>query len=136
MIFGTGPGTFTSNIGLKDGSVLSEKYGLLELREYFADRSKMGYISGTLTRMTSSALTLLGDIGLIALIIHLILLLLMTHRCWKLSESREFFLAYVFGFLAIGLGVFLETWYWGIELYFLILAYGYAVQIRSREGIN
>jgi hypothetical protein len=121
LLIGTGPGNFTSPIAFDQRKELTEKYGLLELKRYW-DEEYQGP-TGTLTRHTSSALTLLGDLGIPAVLLYITFLtwgILRNFRRRNLSYIH--ILGFTFGAYALGIGMLMDTWFWGLEVFLLILS--------------
>ena len=102
LLFGTGPGTFTSKIALDSNSPLTKKYGLQRMKTYWNEYSKRGQATGTLTRMHSSVLTLFGETGLLGLLISFsILIKIIILMLRNLVHSPTFLFGYVFGCLSL-----------------------------------
>ena len=79
-LLGTGPGTFTSPMAYENSRYLTEKYGLLDLKFYWSEVFKGP--TGTLSTWTSSALTLLGETGVLNTLIIVFLLSWLTWQCY------------------------------------------------------
>jgi hypothetical protein len=117
---GTGPGNYASRLALDSQAPLAAKYGLLELRNYWENVYQGP--TGTMTNFGSSALALVGDVGLLAAIVYVGFLL---HLLWQnfrwAPRSTLCLVAFVMGLYAIALGIFLDTWFWGLEIYMFML---------------
>ena len=134
LLFGTGPGTFTSPIAIDAGSTLSQKYGIQFLQKYFKGFKKSNKPTGTFTRLTSSFLTLLGDSGILSVLLYLIfLIILITAHINLISASLASFMGFVFGSLCFTLGFFMDYWFWGADIFILMLA---CKKVFSRERLG
>ena len=119
-LLGTGPGTFTSPMAYENSRYLTEKYGLLDLKFYWSEVFKGP--TGTLSTWTSSALTLLGETGVLNTLIIVFLLSLLTWQCYiGLKYSSACLIGFILGLYIIPLGAFLDSWSWGYEAMMLML---------------
>ena len=119
-LLGTGPGTFTSPMAYENSRYLTEKYGLLDLKFYWSEVFKGP--TGTLSTWTSSALTLLGETGVLNTLIIVFLLSWLTWQCYiGLKYSPACLIGFILGLYIIPLGAFLDSWSWGYEAMMLML---------------
>ena len=129
MLFGTGPGTFTSPIAFETNSKITFQYGLTEMARYW---SSYGGPTGLLTRSTSSFLTLLGDVGYVVLFLYFIFILrLLIYNYRYVQKSHIAMIGFSMGLYAMVVGLFMDTWFWGIELFILMLATKYISDVRT-----
>ena len=120
---GTGPGTFTSDSAIQSNTLLAKKYvhPVVEWRI-----ENFGSITGTLSRPTSSALTLFGEIGIFGVLLYVGLILYITYLNYKnLNLSYIFLTGFVMGLFVLIVGMFMNVWFWGTELFLLILSTKY-----------
>jgi hypothetical protein len=120
FVVGTGPGTFSSPSAIRSDSYLAHEYGIFDKADYFRDS---GVITGTFTSITSSALTLLGDIGVSGLVIYFLFILSLTYQNFKrISISPVHLIGFIAGVLSLIIGFLLDNWFWGINVFLLVLA--------------
>jgi len=118
IILGSGPGSFTSPIALRSNSNLSLKY----IKPYYLYFSNVA-ITGTFTRVTSSFSTLLGETGILGLFVYIIFIILMLKNVYSKMHSSLICLAGFFaGINCLVLGIIFDFWFWGIDIFLLILA--------------
>ena len=122
-LLGTGPGTFTSESAIESNTLLAKKYvhPVIEWR-----KENFGSKAGTLSRPTSSALTLFGEIGIFGVLLYVGLILYVTYRNYKnLNLSYIFLIGFVMGLYVLIVGMFMNVWFWGTELFLLSLSAKY-----------
>jgi len=123
IFLGTGPGTFTSDSAIESNTLLAKKYvhSVVEWR-----KENFGSRAGTLSRPTSSALTLFGEIGIFGVLLYTALILNITYLNYKnLNYSYIFLMGFVLGLYVLIVGLFMNVWFWGTELFLLILSTKY-----------
>lgn len=119
-LVGTGPGSFTSPMAFSNARYLTEKYGLLAKYLYWTGDHQR--ITGTLTRWTSSALALLGEIGFVGALAYVLVLLTLTWQCLQnVRNSPASLLGFAAGLYVVPVGIFLDSWTWGYEVLLLML---------------
>ena len=133
MLVGTGPGTFTSPTAIDADSPLAHKYGLFEIKAWLEQLTT----TGTLTRLTSSALTLLGDVGVLGAILYILFILLIIYLNYRyIKVSYICFIGFAMGLLSLALGLFLDQWFWGLEIFLAILGVKYAYDLRKKHWLS
>lgn len=133
MLIGTGPGTFTSPTAIDADSPLAYKYGLFEIKASLEQRPS----PGTLSRLTSSALTLLGDIGVVGVILYILFILLIIYLNYRnIKVSYICFIGFAMGLLSLALGLFLDYWFWGLEIFLATLGVKYAYDLRKKYWLS
>jgi len=123
IFLGTGPGTFTSESAIESNTLLAKKY-VQPVMEWRIEN--FGPKGATLARPTSSALTLFGEVGIFGVLLYAGLILYITYRNYKnLNYSYIFLIGFVMGLYVLIVGLFMNVWFWGIELFLLVLSAKY-----------
>jgi hypothetical protein len=138
LVLGTGPGNYASPIAYERRAPLTARYGLLEVYNYWQNVYQGP--TGTFTGFSSSLVTLFGDTGLIAGLSFMALLALGLWQCFSYSTKAPVcLLAFVMGTIAVVIGMFLNTWFWGLEilLFFMGIKHCWDIQTGrlSRPGL-
>ncbi len=117
---GAGPGMFTSSIAIKAGTPMAVKH-ILPFKDFY---ETIWHTTGTFTRSESALSSLLGDVGLIGVILYLSFLIWLTITNYKnRSKHPLFMLGFACGINALVLGIFIDSWFWGLDIYFCALAF-------------
>ena len=133
IFVGTGPGTFTSPTAIDADSPLAHKYGLFEIKAWLDQKPT----TGTLSRLTSSTLTLLGDVGVLGLILYILFISIIIYLNYlNIEVSYICFIGFAMGILSLALGLFLDYWFWGLEIFLAILGVKYVYDLRNKHWLS
>lgn len=132
LFIGAGPGAFASPTAFEADSALAHKYGLFEIKRYWEEIYTGP--TGTLTRSTSSALTLLSDIGMLGVTLYSFFILFIIKRNYQNMRASYICLAgFAMGMYSLAGGLFLNTWFWGLEIFLVMLSAKYVSDLSNNR---